>query len=81
MAEFVVRVEFDRDKFLEMIDKFKEENPDFMEVVRCKDCKYRDPEDRKCDHGGLEHMGVMFPVKDEWYCADGERKGSDESEN
>ena len=43
-------------------------------VVRCKDCKYRDPEDKKCDCGGLERQGVPFAVADDYYCAFGERR-------
>ena len=27
---------------------------DVVEVVRCKDCIHRDPEDRKCDCGGQD---------------------------
>lgn len=38
MAELVAKIDFDEDKFLEMIENFKKENPDFVEVVRCKDC-------------------------------------------
>lgn len=49
---------------------------DVMPVVRCRDCKHRDPEDKKCDCGGLEHAH-MFPVADDWFCADGERKDGD----
>ena len=49
---------------------------DVVPVVRCRDCKHRDPEDRKCDCGGLEHAH-MFPVSDDWFCADGERKDGD----
>lgn len=49
---------------------------DVVPVVRCGECKHRDPEDRKCDCGGLEHAH-MFPVADDWFCADGERKDGD----
>ena len=42
------------------------------EVVRCKDCKHRDPEDGKCDSGhGIQWQ---LPRQDDWFCADGERK-------
>ena len=42
------------------------------EVVRCKDCKHRDPEDGKCDSGhGIQWQ---LPRSDNWFCADGERK-------
>lgn len=45
------------------------------EIVRCKDCVHRDPEDKRCDCGGHEWViGKIVPVEDDWYCADGERK-------
>lgn len=39
------------------------------EIIRCKDCQYRDPEDKKCDHG----HGIVWqlPRPDDWFCADG----------
>ena len=46
----------------------------YTEVVRCKDCKHRDPEDNKCDSGALERAGCIFPVQDDYFCAWGERK-------
>lgn len=49
---------------------------DVVPVVLFRDCKHRDPEDKKCDCGGLEHAH-MFPVADDWFCADGERKDGD----
>lgn len=36
-------------------------------VVRCKDCKYR----------GIIDYPVCCESTDEWFCADGERKGGD----
>ena len=47
---------------------------DVAEVVRCRDCRHRDPEDKKCDSGALERAGCVFAVDDDYYCADGERK-------
>lgn len=44
---------------------------DVVEVVRCKDCKHRDPYDLKCDHG---LMKTELPVGDDDYCSYGERK-------
>lgn len=44
------------------------------EVVRCKDCKHRDPEDHKCDCGELERAGCVFPVGDDYFCSFGERR-------
>ncbi|MBR2681631.1 MAG: hypothetical protein IKE23_12970 [Exiguobacterium sp.] len=43
-------------------------------VVRCKDCKHRDPEDHKCDSGALERAGCIFPVQDDYFCSCGERR-------
>ena len=41
------------------------------EIIYCKDCRYRDPEDKKCDHG----HGIVWqlPRPDDWFCADGKR--------
>ena len=41
------------------------------EIVRCKDCKYLDPEDKKCDCG--HDIRWQLPRSENWYCADGER--------
>ena len=45
-----------------------------IDVVRCKDCKHHDPEDRKCDCGALERAGCIFPVQDDYFCSLGERR-------
>ena len=42
-------------------------------LVRCKNCRHRDPEDHKCDSGQLERAGCVFPVDDDYFCAYGER--------
>ena len=43
-------------------------------VVFCVNCKHRDPEDKKCDHGDV-HFNV---ARDDWfYCANGEVSGDD----
>lgn len=34
----------------------------------CKYCKYRDPEDKKCDCGAMERQGCIFPVSDNYCC-------------
>ena len=43
---------------------------DAVTVVRCKDCKHRDPEDKKCDCG-MWH--VPFSVNDDDFCSYGEK--------
>jgi len=45
---------------------------DQPDVVFCKDCKHRGPEDRKCDCGN--DIQWQLPRPDDWFCADGERK-------
>ena len=47
---------------------------DVVEVVRCKDCRHRDPEDHKCDCGKLERAGCVFPMDDDYFCAYGEKR-------
>lgn len=42
-----------------------------LEIIQCKDCKHRDPEDKKCDCG--HDIKWQLPRRDDWYCADGER--------
>ena len=34
----------------------------------CRTCKHRDPEDKKCDCGGMERQGCPFPVSDDYFC-------------
>ena len=54
----------------EMIDMMP--TVDAVPVIRCKDCKYRDPEDHKCDCG--HDIRWQLPREDNWFCADAERK-------
>ena len=42
------------------------------EIVRCGECKHRDPEDKKCDCG--HDIIWQLPRGDNWYCADAERR-------
>ena len=51
-----------------------------VEVVRCKDCIHRDPEDRKCDCGGQERQGCPLPVRGSYFCAHGKRKDGGQDE-
>lgn len=44
----------------------------FRELVRCKDCKHRYDNDKKCPYCN-ECGGREYPP-DDWFCADGERK-------
>lgn len=46
---------------------------DVVPVVRCKDCRHRDPEDHKCDSGQPERQGCPLRVDDNYFCAYGER--------
>lgn len=46
-----------------------ENMPDFVAVVRCKNCKYRNnPLACRMESEGMH-------TTDDWYCADGEQKG------
>ena len=55
-----------------------ENKEEYEEVVMCKDCKHRDPEDKKCDCGGMPWDTQILPVPDDWYCPYGERTFKDE---
>lgn len=47
------------------------------EIIRCKDCKYRDPEDKICDCG--HDIIWQLSRDDNWFCADGKRMVDDPS--
>ena len=51
------------------------------EIVYCKDCRHRDPEDKKCDCGCIERQGCIFPVGDDYFCKFGSRRYSDVIKN
>ena len=63
-------------EYFEMVIK-RLENLPTIDLVRCGECKHRDPEDKKCDSGMLERQGCIFPVADDYFCKYGERR-SDE---
>ena len=44
---------------------------DVVQVVRCKDCIHRDPEDKKCDCS-FQARGGIFPMSDDDFCSYGE---------
>ena len=51
---------------------------DVVEVVRCKDCQhYKTGEHHPDGHGWCREHGFGHDTKDNYYCADGERKGGD----
>ena len=43
---------------------------DFVEVVRCKDCKYNN----RCMLQSFVRDNAVEPITDDWFCADGVRK-------
>ena len=45
------------------------------EIIRCKDCKHRDPEDKKCDCG--HDIIWQLPRDDDWFCGSAERRTDD----
>ena len=51
----------------------KYEDSDAVPVVRCKDCKHRDPEDKRCDCGCWHNQ---FTTNDNDCCNYGERKNN-----
>ena len=47
------------------------------EIVRCDECRHRDPEDKKCDCG--HDIIWQLPRDDDWFCADAERRTDGEN--
>ena len=47
------------------------------EIVRCGECRHRDPEDKKCDCG--HDIIWQLPRDDDWYCADAKRRSDGEN--
>jgi len=43
----------------------------------CRTCIHRDPEDKKCDCGGIERQGCPFPVSDDYFCKFYEKGGAE----
>jgi len=56
----------------ELVERRKE-----PEIVRCGECRHRDPEDKKCDCG--HDIIWQLPRGDDWYCADAERRTDGEN--
>ena len=59
------------DDALDYIDS--EPAADVAPVVHCKDCKHRDPEDKRCDCGCWHNP---FTTNDNDFCNYGERKNN-----
>ena len=66
--ELIKALQYDRNQYV----KGYEDGINDSQIVRCKDCKHRDPEDKKCDCG----HGIIWqlPRDNNWFCADGERR-------
>ena len=62
MREIIDEIVVDKDGYISLKPK--------GELVRCKDCRHRDPDDKRCDHGW---MYFSFPRPDYGYCEHGER--------
>lgn len=72
MAEYIF--DFDSEELTNNDEKHTYKLRSVKELVRCKECRHRDPEDHKCDCGQLERAGCIFPVDDEYFCKYGEKK-------
>lgn len=44
---------------------------------KCRTCRHRDPEDKKCDCGEPERAGCPFPVRDNYFCKFYEKGGAE----
>ena len=58
----------------DILDDIEEaETIDAVPVVRCVECKHRDPENHHCDHPA--GTTIYFPRKDDDFCSYGEKRG------
>ena len=72
-----VRMVIGDNRSISVCDAIKQLPPIQPVIVRCKDCKHRDPEDKKCDCG--HDILWQLPRRNDWFCADGERRENNES--
>lgn len=66
-----VMVEVEVEEIAKQIMKQLAENEDFIQVVRCKDCKLRGTENCLCYDA--DYPEFVF-TDDEWFCADAVRR-------
>lgn len=72
--ELLKALNYDRDQYEKGYDDGRSARD--SEIVRCKDCKHRNK--YECNHIMLG--GTKCGVTEDWYCADGERKETDDAE-
>lgn len=72
-GDAVMRLSMKISEVLRQIDE--QPSADVVEVVRCKDCRYRQPVDN-CMYGECIFAASM--VADDDYCSNGERKEQDD---
>lgn len=66
--ELIKALQYDRHQYV----KGYADGINDSKIIRCKECKHRDPEDKKCDCG--HDIVWQLPRDDNWFCADGERE-------
>jgi hypothetical protein len=74
-CDFVYITVKEAKKCLELVEEALEKKraeSNRSEIVRCKECKYRDPEDKMCDSG--HGIRWQLPREDDWFCADGKKR-------
>ena len=60
----------------EMLESEPERKKGHEEIIRCKDCKNYSRLENEAKGQCMARFG-WFPVDDDWFCADGERKDDD----
>ena len=70
-----LKIEIDEKQLEEAIDKYMQKNPDIVEVVRCKECKYGTLcyGEIKCTLDE-DDCGIVLYHKPQHYCGYGERR-------
>jgi hypothetical protein len=65
------------EEFERIIEEAIKNNPDFVLVVRCKDCKHRVEGSKMCAHPKAIGWDAIEPDDDD-FCSCGERKKADD---
>lgn len=78
-TKVVANVTFNKEQVEELVEKAKADVLAQIERPQdeCRTCIHRDPEDKRCDCGGLERQGCLFPVSDDYFCKFYEKGGAE----
>ena len=71
---FTVQLDINEERFAELLDEYKANNPDLTVVVRCRDCKHRHTPRCGLYYGSANSVSYFSEHGEDFYCSYGERK-------